>query len=132
MARFPRYFVKGVPLHIILRGNKREPIFGNDEDCQFFRASLLDAAKRQIYGADTEVSPLKLGYPAWNGSDGYMGPYVSLWLHFGTSVATSLYRRFEGRPQGLSPFDQEAADSDDGNASVRMRAIMSKASWKIS
>jgi putative transposase len=46
MARLPRYFVKGVPLHIILRGNNREPIFGNDEDCQFFKESLLDAAKR--------------------------------------------------------------------------------------
>ena len=46
MARLPRYFVKGVPLHIILRGNNREPIFANDEDCQFFREALLDAAKR--------------------------------------------------------------------------------------
>ncbi|MGH8807042.1 MAG: transposase [Noviherbaspirillum sp.] len=46
MARLPRYFVKGVPLHIILRGNNREPIFGNDEDCQFFKDALLDAAKR--------------------------------------------------------------------------------------
>ncbi len=46
MARLPRYFVKGVPLHLILRGNNREPIFGNDEDCQFFREALLDAAKR--------------------------------------------------------------------------------------
>jgi putative transposase len=46
MARLPRYFVKDVPLHIILRGNNREPIFGNDEDCQFFKQALLDAAKR--------------------------------------------------------------------------------------
>ncbi len=46
MARLPRYFVKGIPLHIILRGNNREPIFGNDEDCQFFKEALLDAAKR--------------------------------------------------------------------------------------
>lgn len=46
MARLPRYFVQGVPLHIILRGNNREPIFGNDEDCQFFKESLSDAAKR--------------------------------------------------------------------------------------
>jgi len=46
MARLPRYFVKGIPLHIILRGNNREPIFGNDEDCQFFKEVLLDAAKR--------------------------------------------------------------------------------------
>lgn len=46
MARLPRYFIKGIPLHIILRGNNREPIFGNDEDRQFFKEVLLDAAKR--------------------------------------------------------------------------------------
>ncbi|MDQ5946411.1 MAG: hypothetical protein QG619_1834, partial [Pseudomonadota bacterium] len=27
MARLPRYFAKGVPQHVILRGNNREPIF---------------------------------------------------------------------------------------------------------
>jgi putative transposase len=46
MARLPRYFVKGVPLHIILRGNNREPIFANDEDCQFFKEALIDAVKK--------------------------------------------------------------------------------------
>jgi putative transposase len=46
MARLPRYFVKGVPLHIILRGNNRDPIFGNDDDYQYFKECLLDAAKR--------------------------------------------------------------------------------------
>ena len=46
MARLPRYFIKGVPLHIILRGNNRDPIFGNDEDCQFFKEVLQDACKR--------------------------------------------------------------------------------------
>lgn len=46
MARLPRYFVPDVPLHIILRGNNREPIFANDEDCQFFKESLSDAAQR--------------------------------------------------------------------------------------
>ena len=28
MARLPRYFAEGLPLHIIQRGNNREPIFG--------------------------------------------------------------------------------------------------------
>jgi putative transposase len=46
MARLPRYFVKGVPLHIILRGNNGQPIFAHHEDGQFFKASLLDAATR--------------------------------------------------------------------------------------
>ena len=46
MARLPRYFAKNVPQHVILRGNNREPIFANDEDCQFFKKVLLDAASR--------------------------------------------------------------------------------------
>jgi putative transposase len=47
MDLLPRYFVKHVPLHIILRGNNRAPIFGNAEDCRFFKEALLDAAKRR-------------------------------------------------------------------------------------
>ena len=46
MARLPRYFAKGVPQHVILRGNNCEPIFANDEDCQFFKEVLLDASRR--------------------------------------------------------------------------------------
>lgn len=46
MARLPRYFAQGVPQHIILRGNNREPIFANDEDCQFFKETLVDSVKR--------------------------------------------------------------------------------------
>lgn len=46
MARLPRYFIKNVPLHIILRGNNRELVFANDEDCQFFKEALLDASRR--------------------------------------------------------------------------------------
>ena len=55
MARLPRYFVKGVPLHIILRGNNREPIFANDEDCQFFKEASLDAAKRHALAVHAYV-----------------------------------------------------------------------------
>lgn len=46
MARLPRYFVKGVPLHVILRGNNRESIFADDEDCVFFKDALQEATKR--------------------------------------------------------------------------------------
>lgn len=47
MSRLPRYFIPDTPFHVILRGNNREPIYVNDEDCQFFRDVLLDAVKRQ-------------------------------------------------------------------------------------
>ncbi len=46
MARLPRYFVKDIPQHVILRGNNREAIFAVDEDYQFFKEVLLAAAQR--------------------------------------------------------------------------------------
>lgn len=46
MARLPRYFVKDIPQHVILRGNNRQPIFADDEDYLFFKEALLDAASR--------------------------------------------------------------------------------------
>jgi putative transposase len=47
MARLPRYFVPGVPLHLIQRGNNRQVIFADDEDFAFFRDCLLDASRRE-------------------------------------------------------------------------------------
>ena len=46
MARLPRYFAKGVPQHVILRGNNRDAIFASDEDCEFFKEVLAEAARR--------------------------------------------------------------------------------------
>ena len=37
MARLPRFFVPGLPLHVIQRGNDRAPIFGCPDDLAFFR-----------------------------------------------------------------------------------------------
>jgi putative transposase len=44
MARLPRYVIPGQPQHIIQRGNNRQAIFTADEDYQFFRDALVDAA----------------------------------------------------------------------------------------
>jgi putative transposase len=46
VARLPRFFLKGQPLHAIQRGNNREPIFAQPEDYVRFRAFLLDGVKR--------------------------------------------------------------------------------------
>jgi putative transposase len=46
MARLPRFFVKGQPLHAIQRGNNREDIFGSPEDYVRFGEFLLDGLKR--------------------------------------------------------------------------------------
>ncbi len=46
MARFPRYFAPSMPLHLILRGNDRKPIVGEEDDLHFLRSTLSGAAKR--------------------------------------------------------------------------------------
>jgi len=45
MARLPRFFAQGQPLHIIQRGNNRDPIFAAEPDYLFFLDCLERAAK---------------------------------------------------------------------------------------
>jgi putative transposase len=47
MARLPRYFVKGQPLHVVQRGNNREAIFAGEDDYRFYLECLQEAAERQ-------------------------------------------------------------------------------------
>jgi REP-associated tyrosine transposase len=44
MARLPRYFAEGHPLHIIQRGNNRDPVFGAEPDYLFYLDCLERAA----------------------------------------------------------------------------------------
>jgi len=46
MARMPRFFLHGVPLHVVSRGNNRAAIFHEKEDREFYRAYLRHAARR--------------------------------------------------------------------------------------
>ena len=46
MARLPRFFVPGYPLHVIQRGNNSESLFFNDTDYDFYRTWLGEAAAR--------------------------------------------------------------------------------------
>lgn len=45
MARLPRFFVPGQPLHVIQRGNNREPIFAADGDYRLYLECLREAAE---------------------------------------------------------------------------------------
>ncbi len=40
MPRQPRYFVPGIPLHVIQRGNNRQPIFRDAADFRFYLETL--------------------------------------------------------------------------------------------
>lgn len=44
MARLTRYVVPGQPQHIIQRGNNRQAIFSGEDDYQFFRDAVVEAA----------------------------------------------------------------------------------------
>jgi len=44
MARLPRFFAKGQPLHIIQRGNNRDAVFGSEPDYLFYLDCLERAA----------------------------------------------------------------------------------------
>lgn len=46
MARLPRFFAPEIPLHIMLRGNDRKAIVGNDEDLLLLRTTLAAAAAK--------------------------------------------------------------------------------------
>lgn len=45
MARLPRFYLPGQPLHVIQRGNNREPIFAADADFHFYLRCMQEAAE---------------------------------------------------------------------------------------
>ena len=46
MARLPRFFVPGLPLHVVQRGNNRAPIFDGPGDLAFYRESVCHSARK--------------------------------------------------------------------------------------
>lgn len=55
MPRLPRFFVPGVPLHVIQRGNDRQPTFLDADDLTCFRNRLLDACRRHTVSVHSYV-----------------------------------------------------------------------------
>jgi putative transposase len=47
MARLPRFYLPGQPLHVIQRGNNRDPIFAANDDYHFYLRCLHEAADAQ-------------------------------------------------------------------------------------
>jgi putative transposase len=45
MARLPRFYLPGQPLHVIQRGNNRDPIFAADADYRFYLRCLQEASE---------------------------------------------------------------------------------------
>jgi putative transposase len=46
VPRLPRFFVKGVPQHIVQRGINMKTVFTSDADFRFYRECLMEAAQR--------------------------------------------------------------------------------------
>ena len=60
MARLPRFYLPDQPLHVIQRGNNREPIFAADADYHFYLRCLQEA------GETHSLTPESAGCPANN------------------------------------------------------------------
>ena len=46
MPRKPRFYLTGVPVHIVQRGRSREPVFFEREDYQAYLCWLQEASER--------------------------------------------------------------------------------------
>lgn len=55
MARRGRYFLPGQPLHVIQRGNNREPVFLHDDDYCQYKEWLYEAAEEYGCGVHSYV-----------------------------------------------------------------------------
>ncbi len=55
MARLSRYLIPGQPQHVIQRGNNRQAIFAADADYQFFRDTLVEAARKRALAVHAYV-----------------------------------------------------------------------------
>lgn len=46
MPRKPRFYLAGVPVHVVQRGNDRQPVFFDEQDYRHYRAWLREGAAR--------------------------------------------------------------------------------------
>ena len=53
MARRPRIVMPGQPMHVIQRGNNRQPVFFADEDYRVYLDALKDASDK--YNCDVHA-----------------------------------------------------------------------------
>ena len=56
MPRKPRFFVPGVPVHIVQRGNNRQAIFFEEADYEVYLSLLLEAL--DLHGCEVHVYAL--------------------------------------------------------------------------
>lgn len=112
MARLGRYFLPDQPLHVIQRGNNREPIFFADEDYARYRGWLADAAKE--YGCAIQAYVLMTNHvhllATPKRADGLPRMMQSLGQRY-VRYVNAAYRRsgtlWEGRYRA-APIDSEA------------------------
>jgi putative transposase len=112
MARLGRYFLGGQALHLIQRGNNRQPIFFHDDDYGLYRDWLAQAAAR--YGVAVHAYVLMTNHvhllATPNAPTGIPGMMQSLGRRYVRHVNTR-YRRtgtlWEGRYRA-APIDSDA------------------------
>jgi len=53
MPRKPRFFLPGIPVHVVQRGNNRQAVFFADDDCRAYLGWLEEACQR--YGCEVHA-----------------------------------------------------------------------------
>ena len=56
MARLPRFYLPSQPLHVIQRGNNRDPIFAADADYHFYLRCLQEVAETPLPVGNTHFA----------------------------------------------------------------------------
>ena len=82
MPRKPRFFLPGVPVHIVQRGHSREPVFFEDNDYSAYLRWLKEGAERykvEIHAYVLMTKPISTFLPRRSTSNRLRGhPTLSL------------------------------------------------------
>lgn len=62
MPRKPRFFLPGVPVHVVQRGHSREPVFFEDNDYLAYLRWLGEGAKRYKVAIQVNSTPNRNTY----------------------------------------------------------------------
>jgi len=112
MPRKPRFFLPGVPVHVVQRGHSREPVFFEDDDYHAYLRWLKEGAER--YNVDVHAYVLMTNHihilATANDSDGitrmmqYVGRYYVPYINHTYGTSGSIW---EGRYKASLIHDEE-------------------------
>ncbi len=112
MPRKPRFFLSGVPVHVVQRGHSREPVFFEDADYQAYLRWLMEGAERYRVAVHAYVLMTNHVHilATANGTDGitrmmqYLGRHYVPYINHTYGTSGSIW---EGRYKASLIHDEE-------------------------